>query len=202
MFQFKLADRTEVAAFIEENHYSHSINGVKSSYCFAIYESDVLVGAALFGAMSTTAWKKFGTSEKDVVELRRLVLTENCPRNSESWFISRCLKWLRQNTSIKTVVSYADPYHGHMGYVYQASNWEYIGVSGKDKGFVDVETGKTYHSRALRTKYNGDYKPFVKKLREKLEKGILVPRDLPGKHTYVFNLRKKNLNKIPYPKSS
>jgi hypothetical protein len=31
-----------------------------------------LVGAALFGQLSTTAWKKFGSAESEVLELRRL----------------------------------------------------------------------------------------------------------------------------------
>ena len=61
-------------------------------------------------------------------------------------------------------------------------------MSGKDRGFRDIETGKTYHSRALRTKYKGDYKPFVKVLRDKLSKGILVPFELPRKYCYTYSL--------------
>ena len=95
----------------------------------------------------------------------------------------------RQNRpSIKTVVSYADPNHGHTGVIYRASNFKLYGMSGKDKGFKDVETGKLYHSRALRTKYKGDFKPFVKRLRQRLEDGLLLPIELKPKYCYIYQL--------------
>lgn len=200
-YDFKLCNRKDIQLFIEENHYSKSINGVKVSYCFSIHDvSGNLVGACLFGQLSTTAWKKFGECEKDVLELRRLVTLDTCPRNTESWFISKCINWIRKNTKVKILVSYADPMYGHIGYVYQASNWVYCGVSGKDKGFKDPETGKIYHSRALRTKYKGDYKPFVKILRDKLDNGNLHPIDLKGKYCYTYNIKGKNIHKLDYPK--
>lgn len=54
---FTLCDRKDIKDFIEKNHYSKSINGVKSSYCFSIKLEDRIVGACLFGQMSTTSWK-------------------------------------------------------------------------------------------------------------------------------------------------
>jgi hypothetical protein len=179
----------EIRNFIETNHYSHSINGVKISYCFKVEYKEKLVGGVLFGAMSTTAWKKFADSESKVLELRRLVLLDCAGRNSESRVIGWCLRYLKKETNgIEIIVSYADPYHNHAGTIYKASNFEYFGLSGKDKGFKDIETGKIYHSRALRTKYKGDYKPFVKKIREKLENGLLIPIELPQKHCFVYKL--------------
>jgi hypothetical protein len=85
----------EVRAFIEENHYSQSINGVKITQCFAVTHQGLLVGAVLFGQLSTTAWKKFGETERDVLELRRLVLLDECGKNSESRVIGSCLRWIR-----------------------------------------------------------------------------------------------------------
>lgn len=178
--------------FIETYHYSHSINGVKISYCFAVYWGKELVGGIVFGQMATTAWKKFSDAEDKVLELRRLVLLDNAGKNSESRVIGRCLQWLRRNIlEVEVIVSYADPYHGHCGIIYKASNFEYLGLSGKDFGFYDPETKRTYHSRALRTKYKGEYKPFVKRLREKLGMGRLKKVELPGKHCFVYRLRKE-----------
>jgi hypothetical protein len=182
---------SDIRKFIETNHYSKNINGVKISVCFKLLHGEELIGAALFGEMSTTAWKRFGTSEKDVLELRRLVLVDDTPRNTESWFLSRILKLLRASTKYKICVSYADPNHGHTGIIYKATNFVFMGMSGRDVGFKDTETGKIYHSRALRTKYKGDFKPFVKKLRQKLEEGILIPIDLLPKYCYTYNLNDK-----------
>jgi hypothetical protein len=187
---FSLCPLKEVREFVETHHYSHNINGVKIKYCFKVEYNGMLVGAVLFGAMSTTAWKKFAPLEKNVLELRRLVLLDNVGKNSESKAIGYCLRYInKHNKDVKVIVSYADPLHGHSGTIYKASNFQYIGVSGKDSGFRDSETNKVYHSRALRTKYKGEYKPFVKKLREKLEKGLLIPYSIPPKHCYVYKFK-------------
>lgn len=47
-----------VRPFIEEHHYSKSINGCKVSMALALYEAGEMVGAVLFGPLSTTAWKR------------------------------------------------------------------------------------------------------------------------------------------------
>ena len=161
-------DVKEIRVFVEKNHYSHSINGVKISQCFKIMFKTEIVGGIIYGQLSTTAWKKFSKNEKEVLELRRLVLLDKCGKNCESKSIAISLRWIKNNLkNIKTVVSYADPNFGHTGTIYKASNFKYLGISSSDIGFLDVETNKIYHSRALRTKYKGDYKPFVKRLREK-----------------------------------
>jgi hypothetical protein len=176
--------------FIELHHYSHNVNGVKVSYCFCVLCEGLLVGGVLFGQLSTTAWKKFANSEKKVLELRRLVLLDAVGKNAESKTVGWCLRWLKKNaTDVEIVVSYADPNYGHSGIIYKASNFEYIGVSGSDIGFHDPDTGKTYHSRALRTKYKGEFKPFVKRLRKKNEQGKLTRVKLEGKHCFIYRLR-------------
>lgn len=201
MFSFKEVSISEVRDFIELNHYSRSVNGCKVSYCFAIYNEQTLVGAALFGELSTTAWKKYSECEGDVIELRRLVCSESCPRNTESWFISKCLKYLRKHSTYKICVSYADPRHGHIGYVYQASNWNYLGQTAKDTILVTPD-GREYHSRALRTKYKGQLKPFAKRLNDMRDNGELVTLEVPGKHIYTFTLDRKHecTTKSLYPK--
>ncbi len=180
----------EVRGFIEQHHYSKSINGVKITQCFMVVHSGSLVGAVLFGQISTTAWKKFGDSESEVLELRRLVLLDECGKNSESRVIGYCLRWIKRNLSdVKIVVSYADPMYGHEGVIYKASNFKMIGVTPDDKGFYDPACDKTYHSRAMRTKYKGNFKPFVKRLRKKLEDGLLKEIILKGKFCYTYEIR-------------
>ena len=180
----------DVRDFVETHHYSGSINGVKVTICYRVDYLGELVGAAIYGQLSTTAWKKFGGSESEVLELRRLVLVDAAPKNSESRVIGWTLRHVRKNfPAIRTVVSYADPHYGHFGTVYKASNFKYVGVSAKDTGFMNTSTGRVYHSRALRTKYKGDYKPFVKELRRLKEAGVLQPISLPGKHCYIYQVR-------------
>lgn len=190
----------DVREFVEKHHYSHSINGVKIGFCFAIYNSGRMVGAMVFGELSTTSWKKYAKSEHDVIELRRLVCLDECPRNTESWFVSKALKFIKRNSSYTTVISYADPRFGHVGYVYQACSWNYLGQTNTDTIFVTPE-GREYHSRALRTKYKGQYKPFVVRLRRLQSDGQLRKITVPGKHIYSYNLVGKHIcTKHDYPK--
>tara|TARA_R110000772_G_scaffold6452_5_gene22492 strand:- start:2855 stop:3436 length:582 start_codon:yes stop_codon:yes gene_type:complete len=176
-----------VRDFIEQRHYSKSINGVKISQCFGVYFNDDIVGAVLFGQLSTTAWKRFGETEREVLELRRLVLMDEAERNSESRVIGWCLRWIKKNLpEVRIIVSYADPMYGHSGVIYRASNFKHDGMTPPDKGFKDKNTGKVYHSRALRTRYKGEYKPFVKKLRKKLDEGLLEEIVLTGKHRFIY----------------
>jgi len=189
-----------VKNFIETHHYSKSINGCKVSMAFALYENNKIVGAVLFGPLSTTAWKKYGKQECDVVELRRLVCLDCCERNTESWLIAKCLHVLKKQTEYRICVSYADPYHGHFGIIYQAANWNYEGQTASDV-LLKTEEGRLYHSRALRTKYKGEFKPFVKRLRKLKEDGKLTEINVPGKHIYTYSMKgTQKPTRLPYPK--
>ena len=188
-YTVKLVERPAVRDFIEKHHYSHNINGLKSSYCFGMYnQEDELVGAMIYGKLGmANAWKKYGNSPEEVMELRRLVLVDDTPRNSESYFIGRTLRWLKANTEVKTIVSYADPNYGHSGIIYQATNFKHVGMTAPGK--VIVWNGKKYHDKAIRTKYKGELKPFAKRLKQALEDGEAHYETQLPKHIYVKNLR-------------
>ena len=129
----------EIKKFVEENHYSRSVNGVKIRQCFKVVCAGQLVGGVIFGQLSTTAWKRFATNESDVLELRRLVLKDEAERNSETWVIARCLRWIKRYLpQVKVIVSYADPAFGHVGTIYRAANFAYLGITKGDVAFRDV----------------------------------------------------------------
>ena|SRR5690554_6774672 len=181
--------RKDIAEFIESNHYSKSINGCISDYCFKLMDGKTMVGAAFFGRMAMAGqWKRFAECEKDVIELRRLCCIDDTPKNTESYFIGKMLRWLKRNTSIKFVVSYADAEYGHEGVIYKASNFEYLGK--KAGARVIWWNGKKYHDKTIRTKYKGELKPFAKRVKDALERGDAEYRKTAGKHTYVYTLRR------------
>ena len=181
--------RAEVAKFIEQWHYSGSINGCKSSYAFGLYEGMRMVGAMLYGEMAMlNQWKRFADSSDEVIELRRLCCIDDTPKNTESYFIGWTLRWLKKNTSVKVVVSYADAEYGHTGTVYKASNFTF---DGKRAGApVIMWNGRRYHQKAIRTKYKGELKPYAKRLIEALENGEAQYVKTAGKYCYVYRLRK------------
>lgn len=199
-YEVKPSTLAEVKNFIETHHYSKNVNGVKVTQCYSLLDKDRLVGAILFGALSTTAWKKYSHHEKGVLELRRLVCLDECPKNTETWFVSKALKHIKSNYDFSICVSYADPRFDHIGTIYQAGNWNYLGQTNKDTVLV-TPNGREYHSRALRTKYKGDYKPFAKRLRQLDEEGLLKRLEVPGKHIYTYTLKGKHTaTNTTYPK--
>jgi hypothetical protein len=88
-----------------------------------------------------------------VIELNRLWLDDSLPTNSESWFVSRTLRMLPP----RIVVSYADPLHGHYGYIYRALNFHYAGWTDMDRKtprYDYIPHDPSQHTReAFRTGY-------------------------------------------------
>ena len=131
----------EATPMIQDWHYSKSTNGLMVSYCFGLFSDNNLIGVMIYGRLGmANAWKKYADNMDDVIELRRLACIDNTPKNTESYFIGKTIRWLKQNTDIKIIVSYADAFHGHTGIIYKASNFEYCGLTSPGKLIVESET--------------------------------------------------------------
>jgi hypothetical protein len=75
------------------------------------------------------------------------VLFDEIPKNSESWFIVRSLRLLKQaKPHITAVLSFADATEGHVGTIYQATNALFCGTSGRATFYLDA-TGRLRHPR-------------------------------------------------------
>jgi hypothetical protein len=181
--------RKLIEKFIEKWHYSKSINGCNTDHCFALMRNSEMVGAMFYGKLAmVNQWKPYG-NEEDVIELRRLCCIDDTPKNTESYFIGKTLRWLQLHTDYKVVVSYADQEHGHTGIIYKASNFKYLGLGAGAK--VIVYKNKTFHDKTIRTYHNGKLKPYAVQLTLALQTGEAYYKETLGKHTYVYNLQKK-----------
>lgn len=191
--------RKSIQSFIEKYHYSHSCNGIQGLECFALFRPGKfnipeMVGAMMYAipSMPNTA-KKYNPINPDrCVELRRLVNVDEAPPNSESFFVGKTIKWLRQNTNYEVIVSFADLHYGHSGVIYRASNFEYIGQT--SPGRVLMVDGKEYHSRSL----SQPIKPYSREIRRRWEAKdpniFFVNRKC--KNIYVYYLNKGIKKKI------
>lgn len=190
LYVFEVSDRSTVRDFIEEHHYSHNINGLRVTYSFLLRDkrSGEIVGAMTFGGFGMAGvWRKYGEREVDVLELNRLVLIDDTPKNTESFFIGAALRWLKRNTLVKTIISYADPNYGHEGVVYKASNFEYMGKTTPTR--VIFWQGRKYHDKTIRAKYKGVLKPYAVKVREALSTGEAYYVYQEPKNIYRYVLR-------------
>jgi hypothetical protein len=183
-FQVILCDRASIREFVELHHYSKSINGVMSQYCFQLLDQEKLIGAMIYGRLGmANAWKKYSNDPDSVIELRRLCLIDETPKNSESYFIGQSLRWLKNHTNIKKIVSYADLNQGHEGIIYKATNFELLGQTSPGK--IIIWNGKKYHDKAIRSTYKGELKPYAKRLKEALESGSAYYVEQMPKNIYV-----------------
>ena len=135
--------------YIRANHYSHGChNG--ASPCYALYDGDDLIGCLMFATPCSENVRAsvFGAEHKDsVTELHRLHILDVTPKNTESWFISRCLNLLKQDKPhIKAVISFSDMTEGHEGTIYKATNFYRVGTTGKKRFYRDAE-GRLRHPR-------------------------------------------------------
>lgn len=139
---FKNITYRQAVDFLFPRHYS----GRKPSitYSFGYYEDSMLKAVCTFGkpASNSLCIGVCGSQYSDkVFELNRLCVDGQI-KIQLSQFVSWCLNQLRCNDLI--IISYADTQMNHNGYIYQATNWLYTGLT-KARTDKYVEGGK--HSR-------------------------------------------------------
>jgi hypothetical protein len=197
----KPIDNATAQEIVVKNHYLH--RKAPCSNAFGLFdESQLLRGVVLYGTPSSAPLRS-GIAGKEnannVVELTRLWIDDNSPKNSESYLIGNSLKFCGK----EIIVSFADTQQNHLGIVYQATNWLYTGLSAKRTDWV-VE-GIDKHGHTWADKYTAE------EMRNQFgERFKLVPRS--RKHRYIFiNAKGKRRKELlaslkykiePYPKSA
>ena len=128
----------ETKPFILGIHYAKRMPSI--SFAFGLFENEKLIGIVSFGSPASAPLCKgiCGIEHKQkVIELNRLVLLNN-KKNQASFLVSRAIKMLPKP---KIIVSYADTAQGHVGYVYQATNFLFTGTS-KPRTDMAAKDGK------------------------------------------------------------
>lgn len=131
-----------------KNHYSKKYNTSFGKYNFGIFKKgdDRLLGVAVFGnLMNPKSYKNIckNINENQIIELNRLWVDDELGHNTETVFLSLCFKWLKQNTDIKLVQSFADGRLG-CGTIYKASNFNYYGYH-ESLFFENIKTKEVVH---------------------------------------------------------
>jgi len=147
-YTVKLIPDTLAKTYIWEHHYSHGSHRHPKP-CFGLYDSS-LIGVLMFAVPGSERVRAsiFGPEYVNhVTELHRLHILDITPKNTESWFISRCLKLLKQEKpEIWAVMSFSDTTEGHTGIIYQATNAYRIGMSPRATFYRD-QNGRLRYPR-------------------------------------------------------
>ena len=197
-------DRKLAKSMIVKNHYSHK--WTKCSVALGLYYSDgtqhkffdmedeKLIGVICYGdPIGRHSGASISTEipRENVYELVRLFIHDGYGSNIESYLIGQGFKWLKENQPhIKALISYADPQAGHVGTIYQATNWIYQGnkIRPNDSWLYKwEEEGEWQHGRTIFPYYGTNN---IEKLRNLVPRDFWVKKEL-RKHRYVYFLGNK-----------
>lgn len=166
-------------SWLLSRHYAKRLCPI--SHAFAAFRESKMIGVVTYGVPFSPPLRVGVCGEKwsqSVLELNRLCC-ENT-KNTASRLVGVSLRLLPKPS---VIVSYADTEHGHVGYVYQSTNFIYTGLSAKRtdwkiKGrehihggtIADESYGQENRADWMREKYGDDF----------------YLQDRPRKHRYIY----------------
>lgn len=182
-------------------HYAKAIP--PALYAYNVYnETQEWCGVIIYGnGGNSNIATPFGMKSGEVLELVRVAL------NGKQLCTSECVgasirKVHKDAPHIKLLVSYADMDQSHMGTIYQATNWIYLGetnVGAKNSAFI--VNGKRLHPATLKVRGWKQNEEWLKQNIDPNAKALVTK----GKRKYIWvfdkKLRKEWQKKaLPYPK--
>lgn len=184
-------------------HYAHRKCPI--SFAFGLYQDGNLCGIVTYGTPASAPLRD-GIAGKEwsecVLELNRLCCENK--KNVASMLVGSSLKMLPKPS---IVVSYADTAQGHVGYVYQATNFIYTGLSAKRTDWK-IKGREHLHGATIADESRG-MENRAEWMRAKYGDAFYLD-DRPRKHRYIYVcgskkqraqiLRAIRYKQEPYPK--
>ena len=178
-FYIDKVSKEEIKELLYTYHYlKDESKDFKSGFNYGLYKhsfTDVLrigrcLGACIFTGLPVPEIAKgaFGlerNQQEGLFELSRLCVDPEIQKeeyNITSWFVSRCIKKFRKDTSVRAILSYADSKH-HTGIIYRACNFQYYGLTDPKKDFYYADGTK--HSRGSVKGSEGEWRDRSRKHR-------------------------------------
>jgi len=171
-------------------HASHRWQ-TPAKYKFILSQEDKVIGVALFGhPTSARATSVYG---EDILELKKFVTKNATKKNTESFFLSKCMKELKKLGHYR-FITYADPKFGHTGGLYKAANFSFV-KQGKSnyiyiKKEVSAREREYIQERQVYAKgRDGEYTPSAKKFQTMVKSGELIRELMTGKLVFKFEFK-------------
>ena len=142
--------------FVKTYHYSQIMPRL-TKYYLGFYEDNVLCGVVTLGwgtqPLQTIRkiFYKDDLKSSDYLEIGKMCFLpiKNNTQNFGSKVCSILKRWVKENTDCLFLYTLADGIMGKCGYVYQASNFIYIGKF-KTSVYMDKVTGEKIHPRSAK----------------------------------------------------
>jgi len=217
--KIKSLNKQEAVDFVQRYHYSQIMPRLSKHY-LGFYEDTILCGVVTlgWGTQPLQTIQKIFYNHKlkseDYLEIGKMCFLpeKNNTKNFGSMVLSLLVKWMRTNTDCLFLYTLADGIMGKCGYVYQASNFQYIGKF-KTSVYMDNATGEKIHPRSAKqlcienAMYENKEKIFWLTDNFCKYKGIDKINGLMFRYIIPLNKKSKKIlksyskyNRLPYPK--
>ena len=126
---------------VERYHYSHT-----SPYPFGTRIHGLFRQSGEPRAFGTVWWhiankplsvQLYPRAWKRVLNLSRMVIVPEAPKNSASFLLRHSIHLLKQEAKWGCLVTFADTWQNHSGAIYRASGWTYLGLTNPKEVWVD-----------------------------------------------------------------
>lgn len=108
----------------------------KRSLCFALIYKEQPYGVAIWSSPIAANRLKDG---RKLLELRRMALSEYCPKNTASWMLAKMERDIKRRfPEIIKLISYQDT-EAHIGTIYKASNWLLADGKGSNVSWTTIK---------------------------------------------------------------
>jgi len=144
--------------FVQKFHYSKILPRITKEYLGIFDKENKLSGVITLGwgtqplqTIKKILYKHPNTITTDYIEIGKMCFLPkyNNTKNFGSQSIKLLKRWIKENTEYKFLYTLADGIMGKCGYVYQASNFHYIGKF-KTSVYRDINTGEKIHPRSAK----------------------------------------------------
>jgi len=214
-FFIKIISRNTSKRLLDEYHYLHKDGNFRSGINFGLFETEtkLLIGVCVFHTVSAKEIVKgcFNIPSYKLdgfMELGRLCMNPHKhEKNLTSFFLSGSIKLLRKFKNVVALLTYADSDY-HTGYIYQACNFKYYGLTSPKKDFFILQKDGSYKKlqRGKCKHLNGEWRDKSQKHRyliiyDKLLKTQWIELDYPkGEQKSSFNFQETDkINQIYMP---
>ena len=202
-YQVKSIDSYLCKEWLLYKHYAKRIPPIE--YSFGLFDlNGVMQGIITYGTPVSSTLRNLWQNKYKLIELNRLCVNEGLEKNVLSYFVGVSLKLLPKPF---VIASYADTSQNHNGYIYQATNWLYTGLSAPFKDYY-VKGMEHLHNGTIMDLSRGQ-ENRVEWLKNKFGDKLYI-KERPQKHRYfMFIGNKKDVKKMkqmlpyqiqPYPK--
>ena len=212
MIYIREIEKEYAVKFVKQYHYSQIMPRL-TKYYLGLFNGNVLCGVVTlgWGTQPLQTIKKifpgFDYVTADYLEIGKMCFLPQLNNgNFGSMALSVLVKWCKKNTNIKYLYTLADGIMGKCGYVYQASNFRYIG-SFKTSVYMDVKTGEKIHPRSCKELcienaiFEGKEKVFWLTDNFCKHKGIDKINGLMFRYIYPMNRNSRKIIDELYPMS-